>query len=531
MEPDAHIFWVHGNLETFKASYLKIRQAVGIAGDDEDLEACLHGVKRWLDSPDSGKWAAVIDNFDDATDLTLNQYLPLTRGTILFTTRDKRLIGSTAYVGARYGVEIQSMSDGEATETLSRLLSSSRAVAESHTGPGSGKHAQLLSLLENFPLAIAQAAAYINNIDMTVSEYLELFTYAQPKLLSKPLMMVGHEEHASRAVMTTWEITLDKIQSTSPTSVRLLELMSIFNPDEIPEELIRGVAFFKDQCPLVFSDALEPLIIFSLVYRLRGSSTFRLHRLVSFWVQTQIQEKQERLQMALNLVFDTIPLDPRDNLRKCLQLKPHAVAVLTYAGSMEFESTISMLVVQRLGDITESEGDYVEALKWYHRALGSMEKALGNNHGTTLGTISNIAMVFQRQGEYIKALEWYKRALDGMREALGNYHPSTLNTVNNIGMVFQDLGEYSEALPWYQWALDGKEKALGNNHPSTLGTFNNIGMLFEDQGEYIKALEWYQRALDGYAKALGTNHPSTLHTQRRIAAVLESKGNFTRSTD
>ena len=57
MEPDAHIFWVHGNLETFKSSYLRIRQEAGIAADidHEGLEACLHGVKRWLDSPDSGK--------------------------------------------------------------------------------------------------------------------------------------------------------------------------------------------------------------------------------------------------------------------------------------------------------------------------------------------------------------------------------------------------------------------------------------------------------------------------------------------
>jgi len=516
--------------ETFKASYTEMHQAAGLMGGDEELEARLHRVKRWLDSSDSGEWVIVIDNFDNAADLTLKKYLPATRGTILFTTRDKRLTGPTAYVGTRYGVEIREMSDKEAVDTLSQLLSSDRAVVEAHAEPG--KHAQLLTLLENLPLAIAQAAAYINSTDMTVSEYLDLFICAQPQLLSKPLMaMVEHEERASRAVMTTWKITRDQIQSANPISIWLLELMSFFNIEEIPEEMIKGAAFFKNQSPIVFSDAIEPLITFSLLYRLCGSSNFRLHRLVSFWVRTQMGledtlRKAERLQMALVLVLDAIPCDPQDDLRKCVQLKSHAVAVVEHAGSMEFESVKLADLLECLGHITDGGGDYVEAQKWYQQALGGKEKVLGNGHPSTLSTVNSMAVVFNKKGEYGKALEWYQWALDGKEKALGKHHPSTLDTINNMANVFSAQGGYGKALEWYQRALDGKEKALGNVHPSTLETINNIAIVLMSQGEYDKALEWYQRALDGKETVLGNGHPSTLATINNMANVFSAQGGY-----
>lgn len=68
---------------------------------------------------------------------------------------------------------------------------------------GLEKHEQLLTLLENLPLAMTQVAAYINNMDMTVSKYLDLSKFAQAKLLSKPSMMGEHNKRASEAVTTT----------------------------------------------------------------------------------------------------------------------------------------------------------------------------------------------------------------------------------------------------------------------------------------------------------------------------------------
>jgi len=45
-------------------------------------------VKKWLESLASGNWIMIIDNFDEV-DSYAAEYLPMIRGAILFTTRDK----------------------------------------------------------------------------------------------------------------------------------------------------------------------------------------------------------------------------------------------------------------------------------------------------------------------------------------------------------------------------------------------------------------------------------------------------------
>jgi hypothetical protein len=70
----------------------------------------------------------VIDNLDDL-DLMIMRYIPVRRGTILFTTRDARIIGHPRYLPSQSGVGIGEMSDQEAFETFSRLLGAEDGAA------------------------------------------------------------------------------------------------------------------------------------------------------------------------------------------------------------------------------------------------------------------------------------------------------------------------------------------------------------------------------------------------------------------
>jgi hypothetical protein len=114
----------------------------------------LQRVKLWLESLVSGNWIMVIDNLDDL-DLMIVRYIPVRRGTILFTTRDARIIGDPRYLPTQAEVVIGEMNDQEAVETFSRLLgtASDGAAVDQKTSK------LLLDQFENFPLAIAQAAA------------------------------------------------------------------------------------------------------------------------------------------------------------------------------------------------------------------------------------------------------------------------------------------------------------------------------------------------------------------------------------
>jgi tetratricopeptide (TPR) repeat protein len=493
----------------------------------------------------------VIDNLDDL-DLMITKYIPVRRGTILFTTRDARIIGR--YLPSQAGIGIEEMNDQEAVETFSRLLG---------TAADQNASKLLLDRFENLPLAIAQAAAYIRETRISLGKYLELFRECEQNqrgLFSQALPN-AIENDSSRAVMVTWKITMDKIQRESPVAFKLLQLMSYLDPAKIPEELIKSAPFLENESTVHFSKALGTLLSFGLLYPLE-SSNYRLHRLVGFCVRAQVDLEgpggEQHLISAVELVYDSFPRTPTDDYSKCTEYLPHAMATLEHTGrkNLEFglrwdlqnfvgvvlvmtaDYAIAMECYQRaldgrkktlgidhpstlstisnIGSLSNSQGEYGEALELYQLALDGCEKTLGKDHPSTLSTVNNIALIFNRQGENDKAPEWYQRALGGFGKTPGKDHPST---VNNMGSGFDRQGEYGKALEWFQRALDGKEKTLGKDHPDTLDTANNMGLVFDSQGEYGKALEWYQRALDGRQKILGEDHPLTRRTASNLASV------------
>jgi hypothetical protein len=209
----------------------------------------------------------VIDNLDNLDSLMIMRYIPVRRGTILFTTRDARIIGHPRYLPSRAGVEIGEMGDQEAFETFSQLLGA--ATDRKISKP-------LFDRFEKLPLAIAQAAAYIRETGISLGKYLELFQECgrnQRELLNQALPNAIESEPATpRAVMTTWKITIDKIQRESPLSFKLLQLMSFLDPAKIPEELIRSASFLENESTVHFGKALAPLLSFALLSR-HSSST------------------------------------------------------------------------------------------------------------------------------------------------------------------------------------------------------------------------------------------------------------------
>jgi tetratricopeptide (TPR) repeat protein len=422
------------------------------------------------------------------------------------------------------------MSDQEATETFRKLLGLET--------PNSEVSRQLLIHFDNLPLAIAQAAAYIRETNITLLEYLNLFTECernQQRLLGEALLTIGDKidlegsASASRAVMTTWKITVAKIEATSPDSVRLLEILSFLGPEEIPAEILKaGISFLQNDSFLLHK-TVKPLLSFALLYCLT-SSNYRIHRLVASSMRSQLgpEAKDELLETVLEFLRERFPQDLRQNMQTCRQLVPHAVAALehTAVGHRHPDFKLHRNLQQRVADALNAIGDYRGALDWYQRALEGKEKTLGKDHPDTLSTVNKMAVMFQSQGDYGKALEWYQRALEGYEKTLGKEHPSTLGTVNNIAVVFKNQGDYGKALEWYQRALDGYEKMLGKDHPDTLSTVHNMAIVFQSQGDYGKALEWYQRALDIREKTLGKEHPFTLNTVNNMAIVFQSQGDY-----
>ena len=563
------VFWVHGGSdEAFWVSFREIAELVHILPPVEDHLTLLNAVKEWFESPASGNWTIVIDSLDDIN-LATRLHIPAGHGEILYTTRDERIPGHPGLVSAGAGIGVPKMGEEEAMATFHRIV---------HSEDRAGRPATIVlpTLLDGLPLAIAQAAAYIRTTHMPTANYLALFQRSEERqqaLLSEPLPAALRNDNIdlSRALMTTWQLTVQKIEEESPLSIKLLRIISFLDPDNLPVSFIEAALSAETKNHF---KQLEPLLNFGLLAR-KGSN-YCLHRLVSMWTREKMSSEVkrqciDRAIVSMNICF---PPESSDNVTKYMEMLPNALSILDHMGSdgskfssesswklqgnlikffrkigqlysamhhselslaqeMVFEQDESKRHISRarLGSLYYTGDHHAIALGEYKKALDGQEMVLGKGHPDTLRTIHAMARVFQGQGEYGKALEWYQRALDGQEIVLGKNHPKTLKTVSNMASVYQDTEEYGKALEWYQRALDGQERVLGAGHIRTLATVYNIASVLQEKEEYDRALELYQRTLDGRGMALRTDHPDTLATVYNMASIFKHKGEYSKALE
>jgi hypothetical protein len=78
-------------------------------------------------------------------------------------------------------------------------------------------------LLGNLPLALDQAGAYIEETASSLSDYISLYNTERAKLLKeRGSFAVDHPE----SVVTTWQLSFEKISSTNPVAGDLLRFLS-----------------------------------------------------------------------------------------------------------------------------------------------------------------------------------------------------------------------------------------------------------------------------------------------------------------
>ncbi|KAM5357330.1 hypothetical protein ACJZ2D_016378 [Fusarium nematophilum] len=167
--PLCSVFWVPAiDATTFENAYRYIGQVLGVAGIDEDKADVKALVKTALSDKDAGQWLLIVDNADDPKlmfgPVGLSDHLPSSMdGSILFTTRTSEV---TVRLDPADVVRTTKMSREEATEMLRVRLTEGQMQ-------DTASLSDLLDFLDDLPLAIKQASAYISRTGMATTRYLE----------------------------------------------------------------------------------------------------------------------------------------------------------------------------------------------------------------------------------------------------------------------------------------------------------------------------------------------------------------------
>jgi tetratricopeptide (TPR) repeat protein len=192
------------------------------------------------------------------------------------------------------------------------------------------------------------------------------------------------------------------------------------------------------------------------------------------------------------------------------------------------EHPSTLATVSHLGDIYADQGRVAAAEDMYHRALQGYRQTHGHDHMLTVDVLHALGSLYADEGRLSEAEVIFQRVLATREAMLGSDNLRTLHTAHGLGNLYVRQGRLSKAKAILQRTLEGKERTLGHAHTSTLHTVNGLGNVYADEGQLDKAEAMYRRALEGYKKALGheqvDNYLPALYTMGNLAGLYIKQG-------
>ena len=304
------IFWMPAlSMEIFEQACAGIVRRLGIAQVAEGKEDMKELVKQHLSGKTSGQWLLIVDNADDKNILfgseridSIADYLPQSeQGLVVFTTRTREVAVALARQDL---IELQTMSQQEALDFLRTSLIRKHLLGDDSV------MTELLHELTCLPLAIAQAAAYLNINEISIAEYLRLLRSTERdtiSLLSREFHDDTRYKGSKNAVATTWLVSFNQILEHDPTAADLLSFMSCIEPKAIPQSML-PTADLEEQ----LVHAIGTLCAYALVVRRADHNAYDLHRLVHVAAKSWLRAhglEAEKTEKAIEHVTEVFPVE------------------------------------------------------------------------------------------------------------------------------------------------------------------------------------------------------------------------------
>jgi hypothetical protein len=134
--------------------------------------------------------------------------------------------------------------------------------------------------LGRLPLALEQAAAYLDRTGMPGEEYLPLL-----RARAAELYALGRVASRTDTIATLWNLSLDRVAAEDPAAIQLLEICSYLAPEPVPLDLFTDHADLLPE-PLsavaadkvAFGETIAVLVDYSVAKRTRAG--LQIHRLI-----------------------------------------------------------------------------------------------------------------------------------------------------------------------------------------------------------------------------------------------------------
>jgi tetratricopeptide (TPR) repeat protein len=515
------VFWIPASdMESLHQAYAHIAQRLNIPGWDDENADFKKLVQLYLSKESAGQWLLIFDITDEARletagspqAVSLIEYLPVSdQGAIVFTTTDRKTAVTLALQDI---VELPEMEQDIAQRMLEMFL----------TSPANEQEVAdlLLKELAYLPLAIVQAAAYVNINKITLRQYLLLLAEQKEEVV-EPI-----SKECENAIATTWLISFEQIRRQDTLAADYLLFMACVDQTDVPLDLLPTASPREKGI-----DAVGTLDAYSFVSKRTAESALDLHRLVHLSTRNWLKKQEllsQRTQVAITRLLEVFPDNNHGNRSKWRRLLPHAkFALLSSLPGQENEARTNLVFKYAMALL--SDGRFNEAEIYFNDALQSLKEVLSEEHPSTLTSMGNLASTFWNQGRWKEAEDLEVQVVEARKRVLGQEHPDTLTSRGNLASTYRNQGRWKEAEDLEVQVVETRKRVLGQEHPSTLTSMANLASTFWNQGRWKEAEDLFVQVMKTRKRVLGQEHPSTLTSMANLASTYRNQGRWKEAED
>lgn len=489
-------------------------------------------LKRWLEQQET-PWLLVYDNAEDVA--ALRPHLPQSGPHHqIITSRNP------AWGGLAQALELDVWSLDQA---LDFLLSRCSAQARDDLQ-------RLAEALGGLPLALEQAASYLEETGAGVAAYCTLLTSVKDEglILDEGRAATGYE----RSVAATLSIAFEKL---SPAARQLLRLAAYAAPEPLPERFFHEAAAGLPAelaaaavSTLAWNQTAGELRRYGLAERIaiaalertpgaadeRTEAALSLHRLTQQSTRARLAQPEQDGRALEAMLRTVCPAEANlpAHWPRFAALAGHVTQLDRYYAAGWLDSRAYSWLLDRVAAyLRAGPALYAESVRWLRRAWEIDQQELGETHPDTLASMANLANTLWAQGDLAGARLLQERALKTCRRVLGDAHPDTLGIMNNLAGSLRALGDLAGARALQEQVLQAHLRVLGETHADTLTSMNNLAETLRIQHDLTAARTLLERMLASSRKVLGEHHPSTLTGMNTLACTLMDQGDLAAAGD
>ena len=482
------------------------------------------------------KFLLVLDNADDLEQFlgkapgttNLSSYLP-SKGDILITTRDPRFLGG--FVPAGQGKRVREL---ERCDALSLFL---KSIPGHLAGTARREETEkLLDQLGDLPLAIAQAAANVTELQIDLSTYISAYQNKTERavVMQEPFFdsEANDERNKRQSVYVTWEISFDFLEAKHELSATCLQVMALLHWTAIPLELLASLPFFGVRAPLEFHAAVKKLLHLSLIEESAsdGFVEYSLHRIVHEVILDRLKARSYSTLISLlettaghiTNLFPFIGVEKKSNeFEFARYLLPHALRQLQLLEDLQIVSHMRVRLLQKVSVHLAESGQSQAATHWSTEALDVALQVWLPDDISIFYIRKNIAMCLLRDAKYGEAetvalqcremLE-YRNILEQLDD-----HERLLEEVDISDYQYQSLFDqhkYDQLDILLRETIDSAMKA-GRSRRDMRPLFHNLAINLIDLGKLDEARQLNDDLIEEVSAAL-----EYLRTNRAFFGVM-----------